>query len=153
MFQQEIAAIRLALSALFLTFIIIASLLANVISSQDGSSSLQQHHDDDSHQHNGTVDALAETARKSFSNAWAYYAPYYPAAPFDNSTREGCVVSQVNIVSHHFYHTAPRLMPNSSSSFNATAHDTPPPDWQYPSPPHLRNFSPSPATGMQNWTS
>jgi len=93
--SREIVVLRLTLSALFLTFLIIGSLLANIVSSPHGPSILQQNHD------GGMLDALAETAIKSYSESWAYYSPYHPAAPFEGSTRKGCVVSQVNIVSHH----------------------------------------------------
>ena len=106
MSRQDILTLRLTLSALFLTFLIIASLLANIVSVPRGSPTLhsqpvQQHHDDDPHQDGGMLDALAEMAAKSFSESWAYYSPYHPAAPFEGSMRQGCVVSQVNIVSRH----------------------------------------------------
>lgn len=92
MSQQDIIAVRLTLSALLLTFFIIAPLLAKIIS-------LPQHNNDNP-QNSGTLDALAGMAMKSFSESWAYYSPYYPATPFERSSRKGCVVSQVNIVSH-----------------------------------------------------
>ena len=65
---------------------------------------MQQHNDDDP-PNNGTLDALAAMAMKSFSESWAYYSPYYPTATFEPSTWKGCVVSQVNIVSYdsHLY--------------------------------------------------
>jgi len=63
----------------------------------------QKHHDGDPHR----LDPLAEMATKSFSESWAYYSPYHPAASFEDSTREGCVVSQVNIVSPQFPYAVP----------------------------------------------
>lgn len=106
MSQQDIIAVRLALSALFLTFLIIASLLMNVASPSQSFSIPQQHNDDNSHE-NGMLDILAEMAMKSFSASWAYYSPYYPAAPYEGSPRKGCIISQANIVSResHPYHT------------------------------------------------
>jgi len=100
MSQQAIVTLRFTLVALFLTFLITASLLANIISSPRSSQILLPPHRHDG----GTLDALAEMAIKSFSESWAAHSPYHPAAPFEGSTREGCVVSQVNIVSHHFFH-------------------------------------------------
>lgn len=105
MSQQDIIAVRLTLSALFLTFFIVASLFVNVISPPQSSPALlpqhvQQHNDEDS-QNSGMLDALAGMAIKSFSKSWAYYSPYYPAAPYERSSRKDCVVSQVNIVSHY----------------------------------------------------
>ena len=38
-------------------------------------------------------------ASAPLSTTWAYYSPYHPAGKFEGSTRGGCVVSQVNIVS------------------------------------------------------
>ena len=45
--------------------------------------------------HSVSASMLAELLPAS----WAYYSPYHPAAKFEGSTREGCFVSQVNIVS------------------------------------------------------
>ena len=109
MSRQDIIALRITLSALFLTFLIIASLLTNIVSSLHGSSiphPQPAQHGDDPHQDGGVLDALAEMAIKSFSESWAYYSPYHPAAPFEGATRKGCVVSQVNIVSRdpYLYH-------------------------------------------------
>jgi hypothetical protein len=102
MSRQEIAAVRLSLFALFLTFLIIASLLANVTPLPRKRFPVQQHHNGDSLKNeSGMVDSLAVMARKSFSDLWAYYAPYCPAATFKDATREGCLVSQVNIVSRY----------------------------------------------------
>ena len=112
MSRQDIVTLRLTLSALFITFLVIASLLANITSSLHSSSALhsqpvEQHHDDNPNQNGGMLDALAQTAAKSFSESWAYYSPYHPAAPFEGSTRKGCVVSQANIVSRdsRLHHT------------------------------------------------
>jgi len=148
MSRQDLVTLRLTLSALFLTFLIIASLLANIISSPHSSqtplpSSSQHHHDGDPHQNGGVLDALAEMATKSFSESWAYYSPYHPAAPFEGSTREGCVVSQVNIVSRRF--PTPFLrVPTSSmltlpSSSNAMALVTPLPEQQGRSRPRSQS--------------
>jgi len=104
MSQQDIIAARLTLSALFLTFFIIASLFANIVPPPQSSPALLpqhvQQHNDDSPQNSGMLDALAGMAIKSFSESWAYYSPYHPAAPFERSSRNGCIVTQVNIVSH-----------------------------------------------------
>lgn len=121
MSQQDLAAVRLTLSALFLTFLVTASLLASIVSPPRSFPIIQPnpdyHHANDPHQQGGKVDALAEMAKKSFSDSWAYYAPYYPAAHFEESgrMREGCVVSQVNIVSHP---TMPQSTPTQFPSFN-----------------------------------
>jgi hypothetical protein len=103
MSRQDIIAVRLTLSALFLTFLIIASFLANIMS-RSSPVLLPQHVQQNN---GGMLDALAGMAIKSFSESWAYYSPYYPAAPFEQSSWKGCVVSQVNIVSHdsHQCHT------------------------------------------------
>jgi hypothetical protein len=100
---NEITTVRLTVFALLTTSFTVASLLIDTISlSQNApalsSQSVQQHHGDNA-QSSGTLDALAETVMESFSGSWAYYSPYHPAAPFETSTRNGCVVSQVNIVS------------------------------------------------------
>jgi len=145
MSRQDLVTLRLTLSALFLTFLIIASLLANIISSPHSSQtplppSSQHHHDGDPHQNGGVLDALAEMATKSFSESWAYYSPYHPAAPFEGSTREGCVVSQVNIVNHHFStpgHLTDAYLPSSS---NVMALVTPPPEQQGRSRPRSQSF-------------
>lgn len=92
---DDILAVRLTLSALFLTFLIFASLLASIVSPPHDSQTLP-HHDDGP----VAIDALSQTSRKAFSSSWAHYAPYYPAATFGRSTRRGCIVSQVNIVSN-----------------------------------------------------
>lgn len=115
MSRHDIFTLRLTLSGLILTFLIVVSLFANIASSPRDSPTLlpppaQQHHDDDPHQNGGMLDELAEIAIKSFSESWAYYSPYHPAAPFEGSTREGCVVSQVNIVSHYFLCAVPNGM-------------------------------------------
>jgi len=109
--HDMIVAVRLTLSALFLTFFLITLLLVNIISSPQSSPLLlpqhpQQHNDGDP-QNSGMLDALAGMAIKSFSGSWAYYSPYYPVAPFERPSRKGCVVSQVNIVSYdpHSYRT------------------------------------------------
>ena len=97
--QQDLVAVRLTLFALFLTFLITASFLVSILSHPHSFPITQQHDDDYPHQEGD----IAEMAKKAFSNSWAYYAPYYPAASFQESTRtpEGCVISQVNIVSRH----------------------------------------------------
>jgi len=46
-------------------------------------------------------DKLSSTAPKLFSTSWAYYSPYHPAGKYGGPTREGCVVSQVNILQRH----------------------------------------------------
>lgn len=117
MSRQDLASVRLTLIALFLTFLITAAFLVSIVSPPPNSPTAkphpeQQHHDDDPHvQEGGMVDALAEAAKRSFSDSWAYYAPYYPAAPFQESmrTRKGCIISQVNIVSRH--NVPPQSMP------------------------------------------
>ena len=45
------------------------------------------------------VPALDKLAENVLPASWAYYSPYRPAGKFEGSTREGCVISQVNIVS------------------------------------------------------
>ena len=123
MSRQDLTAVRYT-SALLLTFLITASLLAN-ITFPPHSLPTQQHHDGDPipDPEGGTVHALAELAKKSFSDLWAYYAPYYPAAQFQESTRtdKGCVVSQVNIVSHR---ATPQSILTQFTSSNVTAPDT-----------------------------
>ena len=149
MSRQHIATLRLTLSTLFLTFLIIASLFANFASSPHRSQTLlppptQHHHDGDPHRNGGVLDALAEMATKSFSESWAYYSPYHPAAPFEGSMREGCAVSQVNIVSPHFLHAAPNGPALSMLillfSSNATALGIPPPEQRGRSPPRSQSF-------------
>jgi len=129
MSQRDIVTVRLTLSALFLTFLIIASLLANIASSPHIYSTLQQN-DDNPHQNGGTLDALAEMTIKLFSESWAYYSPYHPAAPFEGSTRRGCVVSQVNIVSHYSHPHYVLSISIPLPSFNATGPAIPPPERQ-----------------------
>jgi hypothetical protein len=58
------------------------------------------------------------------ADSWASYSPYYPAGKYEQPTREGCVVSQVNIVSSF---PSPWSIPPSnvpSRSFNGTGLDT-----------------------------
>ena len=78
MSRQDIAAVRLTLSALFLTFFVLFLLLINIVSS---------------------LPCSIYFCRPPFSELWANTSPYYPAAPYEGSTPKGCVVSQVNIVS------------------------------------------------------
>ena len=40
------------------------------------------------------------------SSSWAAYSPYHPAGRYERTVREGCVVSQVNIVSSYDFHLA-----------------------------------------------
>ena len=43
-------------------------------------------------------DTPSSTTAEPLSSLWAPYSPYYPAGDYEASIREGCVLSQVNIV-------------------------------------------------------
>ena len=120
--SRQSVTIRLTLSVLFLALLTTASPPNNVVFSLHGSSVLRP-----DRQNDGTLGALAEIATKSVLESWANTSPYYPAAPFEGSTRKGCVVSQVNIVSRDPYLC--RTFVNVHSSFKLQRHGA-----RYPTP-------------------
>jgi len=90
---QEKLKLRLALFALFVACSTSIFLLVNAFSSPWGFPVFRGEY------RSRGLDQLAPIAAEPLSSSWAYYSPYNPAGKFDGSTREGCVVSQVNIVS------------------------------------------------------
>ena len=124
--QQERTKLRLAIFAFFIASLTGIFLFVNIVSSPEEFPASR-----DEYRSRG---ASGSDRMKSLSASWASYSPYHPAADFDGSTREGCVVSQVNIVSSPFgflpasiispsiYFIASRLA--AFRSFNATVPDT-----------------------------
>jgi len=117
---EEKIKLRVALFALFAACLTGLSLFVDVVSSP---ARFPAYHT------RGVLgsDKLASVAVGS----WAYYSPYHPAGKFEGSTRDGCVVSQVNIVSSfspsdrsHRRSFSVRHSDVASYSFNATGHDT-----------------------------
>jgi hypothetical protein len=94
---QEKLKLRLTLFALCLASFTSLLLFINVVSPQEGFSALR-----DEYHSRDVISAFNKSssiATEPLSSYWAYYSPYHPAAKFEGSVREGCVVSQVNIVS------------------------------------------------------
>lgn len=89
--RQEKIKLRLTLSALFVACFTGLWLLIDILASPDGFPAPRDEY--------RSSDAPGFDKLPSMSTSWAYYSPYHPAAEFEGSTREGCVVSQVNIVS------------------------------------------------------
>ena len=88
-----------------------------------------QTHDDHPYQNGGTLDALAETAIKSFSESWAYD----PARRLKDRRGEGVLCRRLlNIVSRSFLRPVPIVISGPLDTYptfqlRAMAPDTPPP--------------------------
>jgi len=126
--QQERIKLRLTIFTFFVACLTGLFLLLNVVSSPEGFPTSR-----DEYRSRG----ISGSDRiKSLSTSWAYYSPYQPAADFDGSTREGCVVSQVNIVSLVWFPSLDRSQSIHFDAscraalhrFNAMAPDTQPPE-------------------------
>jgi len=94
---QEKLKLRLALFTLLVACSTGIFLLVNVVSSPEGFPVFRGEYR--SRGVTEGLDKLAPIASEPLSSSWAYYSPYHPAGKFEGSTRESCVVSQVNIVS------------------------------------------------------
>lgn len=94
--RQEKIILRLTLSALFVACLAGLLFLVNVVASLEGFPASR-----DECRSRGIL-GFDKSPSASSSTSWAYYSPYYPAGKFKGPTREGCVVSQVNIVSSIF---------------------------------------------------
>lgn len=94
---QEKLQLYLILFTLCLASLTSLLLLVNVVSPPGRSPTLS-----DEYHSRGATSAFnrpPSIAADPLSFYWAYYSPYHPAAKFERSTRKGCAVSQVNIVS------------------------------------------------------
>ena len=88
----------LILSSLFLACFSILLLLVTVISSLTGFPVLSRN----GYHSLGAMfgfDTSSAIDKAPLSSLWASHSPYHPAGEYEGSTREGCVVTQVNIVS------------------------------------------------------
>ena len=85
--RHEKLKLRLVLFAVFLVSLTGLLLLVNVVSSPYRFFLPHE-------EYRSSSDSSAWT-----STSWGPYSPYYPVAKFEGSTRKGCTVSQVNIVS------------------------------------------------------
>lgn len=97
--QQERLDLCLVLSALFTASLTGLLLLVNLASSQDRSSPLPAEF-----QSRGVTFGFGRPFplhSQPLSSSWAPYSPYHPAGKYEDPTREGCVVSQVNILQRH----------------------------------------------------
>lgn len=83
--------------------------------------------------HSRSVVWFDQLATVPLPTLWASYSPYHPAGEFEGSTREGCVVSQVNIVSSvsplRSISLSIHLHTMTYHSFNATERDIQLADW------------------------
>jgi len=91
--QQEETKLRLTIFAFFVACLTGLFLFVNIVSPEGFPASRDEYR---------SRGVSGSDRIRSLSASWAYYSPYYPAAEFDGSTRKGCVVSQVNIVSSQF---------------------------------------------------
>ena len=97
--SREKVKLRLTLFALCVaSFTTCLLLLTNVVSPLERFATLR-----DEYHSRDVISGLnkpSSIAKEPLSSYWAYYSPYHPAhGKFEGSTRGGCVVSQVNIVS------------------------------------------------------
>lgn len=92
---QEKVKLRLAVFTFFGTCFTSLFLLLNVVS-PEGFPTFR-----DEYYSRGVIPDFDKTSITAgpLSSSWAYYSPYRPAGKFEGLTPEGCVVSQVNIVS------------------------------------------------------
>ena len=95
--RREKIGLCLALSSFFLACFSILLLLVTVISSLAGFPTSR----DEYHSRTATFgfDKSSAIDKAPLSSLWASYSPYHPAGEYEGSIREGCVVTQVNIVS------------------------------------------------------
>ena len=126
--RREKIGLCLKLSFFFLACFAILSLFVTVISSLARFPVLSR---DEYHGRGVTFgfNTLSTVDNTSLSSLWAYNSPYHPAGEYEGSIREGCVVTQVNIVSSFplaFHRSQGRLtyLCATPRSFNATEPDT-----------------------------
>lgn len=132
--SREKVKLRLTLFALCVASFATLLLLTNVVSPPERFSTLR-----DEYHSRDVISGLnkpSSIAKEPLSSYWAYYSPYHPAhGKFEGSTRKGCVVSQVNIVSSllpvdRSHRRSISLSDHPpSSSFSATEPDTQLPEW------------------------
>lgn len=94
--QQEKIKLHLTLFALFALFLACFTgilLLVDAVSSPGAFPPSRDEY------HSRGASELDRLPFASLWALWAYYSPYHPAGKFEGSTRKGCIVSQVNIVS------------------------------------------------------
>ena len=132
--SREKVKLRLTLVALCLASFATLLLLLNVVSSPERFLTLR-----DEYHSRDVISGLnkpSSITKEPLSSYWAYYSPYQPAhGKFKGSTRKGCVVSQVNIVSSFLpvdrsHRRSISLSDPPSPSFSATEPDTQLPEWQ-----------------------
>lgn len=93
--QQEEVKLRIIQSALFVACLTGLLVLVNAVAPPEGFPEPPRN----DYRSRGALVGSDKSPLVPFSTSWACYSPYHPVGKYEGSTGEGCVVSQVNIVS------------------------------------------------------